>query len=78
MGRDVFSEEIPLVLWPDYSWRTDKGTYDASNMVFTPAEGQEVSDDYINYVSTLVHNKFKFCSSVQSSYYFNTLSKLMK
>lgn len=78
VGRDVFSEEIPLVLWPDYSWRTDKGTYDASNMVFTPAEGQEVSDDYINYVSTLVHNKFKFCSSVQSSYYFNTLSKLMK
>ena len=78
VGRDVFSGEIPLVLWPDYSWKTDKGTYDATNGVFTPAQGQSVGEDYIDYVSALVHNKFRFCSSVQSSYYFNTLSKLLK
>ena len=78
VGRDVFSEELPLVLWPDYSWKTDKGTYDATNGVFTPAQGQSVGEDYIDYVSALVHNKFRFCSSVQSSYYFNTLSKLLK
>ena len=78
VGRDVFSEELPLVLWPDYSWKTDKGTYDATNGVFTPAQGQSVEEDYIDYVSALVHNKFRFCSSVQSSYYFNTLSKLLK
>lgn len=78
VGRDVFSGEIPLVLWPDYSWKTDKGTYDATNGLFTPAQGASVGEDYIDYVSALVHNKFRFCSSVQSSYYFNTLSKLLK
>ena len=78
VGRDVFSGDIPLVLWPDYSWKTDKGTYDATNGLFTPAQGASVGEDYIDYVSALVHNKFRFCSSVQSSYYFNTLSKLLK
>lgn len=78
VGRDVFSGEIPLVLWPDYSWKTDKGTYDATNGLFTPAQGASVGEDYIDYVSAMVHNKFRFCSSVQSSYYFNTLSKLLK
>lgn len=78
VGRDVFSGEIPLVLWPDYSWKTDKGTYDATNGLFTPAQGASVGEDYIDYVSALVHNKFRFCSSVQSSYYFNALSKLLK
>lgn len=78
VGRDVFSGEIPLVLWPDYSWKTDKGTYDATNGLFTPAQGASVGEDYIDYVSALVHNKFRFCSSVQSSYYFNSLSKLLK
>lgn len=77
IGRDVFSDEIPLVLWPGHSWKTDKGTYDATNQVFTPAEGQEVDDAYIEYVSTLVSNKFRFCTSVQTNYYFNVLSEIL-
>ena len=74
VGRDVFSEEIPLVLWPDFSWKTDKGTYDSVEGTFTPAEGAEVDESYVEYVSSLVTNKITYSRSVQSMDYFQVLS----
>ena len=73
IGRDVFSDAIPLVLWPDYSWKTDKGTYDSVTGVFTPNEGITVDQAYIDYVSSLVANKITFSRSVQELDYYNYL-----
>lgn len=75
VGRDVFSGEDPLVLWQDHSWKTDKGTYDALKGEFTPAEGVgEVSEAYIDYISSLVANKITYSKSVQNYDYFNYVS----
>lgn len=54
VGRDVFSDEQPLVIWPDYSWKTDRASYNAVNGKITG----EVSQDYVNTVKTNVKNKF--------------------
>jgi hypothetical protein len=75
VGRDVLSTADPLVLWPDYSWKTEKGTYDAKSGTFTPAEGQTVTEEYVAYISTLVSNKITFSKSVQSLDYYNYLAK---
>ena len=75
VGRDVFSDAQALVLWPDYSWKTEKGTYDAKSDTFTPAEGQTVTEEYVAYISTLVSNKITFSKSVQSLDYYNYLAK---
>ena len=75
VGRDVFSGESPLVLWPDFSWKTDKGTYDAQNGTFKPAEGETVDEDYIARVKNIVRNKIDYSRQVQSLDYFNYLSK---
>ncbi|MDO5544433.1 MAG: LTA synthase family protein [Eubacteriales bacterium] len=75
VGRDVFSGESPLVLWPDFSWKTDKGTYDAQNGTFTPAEGQTVDEEYITIVKNIVRNKIDYSRQVQNLDYFNYLSK---
>ena len=75
VGRDVFSNATPLVLWPDYSWKTDKGYYDAETKKFTPAEGQTVSEEYVAYISSQVANKITYSRSVQSLDYFNYLSR---
>lgn len=77
-GRDVFSEKQPLVFWPNKSWKTDKGTYNASKGTFTPAEGVEVDDDYVGYITSLVKNKITYCSSVAKTDYFNYLVEPLK
>ena len=79
VGRDIFSDAEPLVLWPNGSWRTDKGTYNSSTKTFTPAEGvAEVSDDYVSYISSLVSNKIKFSKSVANFNYYNEIVKLLE
>ena len=79
VGRDIFSDAEPLVLWPNGSWRTDKGTYNSSTKTFTPAEGAaEVSTDYVSYISSLVSNKTKFSKSVANFDYYDILAKLLK
>ena len=75
VGRDVFSDAEPLALWPDYSWKTDKGTYDAKTNTFTPKEGVTVEEGYVEYISSQVSNKITFSRSVQSLDYYNYLAK---
>ena len=74
VGRDVFSGESPLVLWPDFSWKTDKGSYDAQSGTFTPAEGADVDENYIARVKSIVRNKIDYSRQVQNLDYFNYLT----
>ena len=76
-GRDVFSDTAPLVFWPDYSWKTDKGTYNSSNRTFTPNEGVTVDDGYVNRISSQVKNKLTYSKSVQTEDYFNYVVKAL-
>ncbi len=73
VGRDVFSEAMPLVLWTNYSFLTDRGYYDAKSGKFTPNEGVEVDDDYIKAVKSIVGNKITFSKSVIALDYYNIL-----
>ena len=69
VGRDVFSEAEPLVLWPDFNWKTDKGAY--MDGKFIPAEGVEVDDEYVERISKIVKNKITYSRSVGKQDYFN-------
>lgn len=73
VGRDVFSDQEPLVLWMDYSWLTDKGWYDAASGVFTPNEGITVTEDEIARVHTTVKNKIAYSKNVLTYDYFDIL-----
>lgn len=75
VGRDVFSEQEPLTLWPDYSWKTDKGSFDAITQTFTPAEGVTVEEGYVEYIQSLVAAKIAFCKAVQNKNYYTYLAK---
>ena len=79
IGRDVFSDTEALVFWPlSYSWKTEKGYYNGLEATFTPAEGVEVSDSYIQSISALVKNKIVFSRAVQNYDYYNLISKLLE
>ncbi len=70
-GRDVFSDQQAVAFWLDHSWKTEKGSYNAYNGVFTPAEGVEVEDGYVEYMKAYVRNKFTFSKAVSNLDYFN-------
>ncbi|MBE6921790.1 MAG: hypothetical protein E7465_01235 [Ruminococcaceae bacterium] len=79
VGRDVFSDSEPLVFWPlSYSWKTDKGTYDATSGSFTPTEGAEVDESYVERISSIVKNKTVYSRGVQTNNYFSVISDLRK
>ena len=73
VGRDVFSDEDALVLWLDYSWKTERGTYDGSTGEFTPADGYEYDEEYVETINDIVANKITFSKLVASTDYYGTL-----
>ena len=69
VGRDVFSDAEPLVLWNNFNWKTDKGSY--MNGKFTAAEGAEIETGYAERISAIVKNKINYSKSVAKHNYFN-------
>ena len=79
VGRDVFSDSEPLVFWPlTYSWKTDKGFYNAKTGEFIPVEGVEVPEGYAEAVSAQVKNKCTYSRAVHYQNYFNVISALLQ
>lgn len=75
VGRDVFSDATPLVLWNDHSWITDKGKYDSKNGKFIPNKDVEVSDEYIKNIKKIVSNKITFSKQVLDYDYYRHIFK---
>ena len=73
VGRDVFSDAQPLVLWMDYSWKTDIASYDASTRELIVNEGVTLPEGYVEYIDALVKNKIKYSKFVVDNRYFNLL-----
>ncbi|MBO4883155.1 MAG: LTA synthase family protein, partial [Lachnospiraceae bacterium] len=74
VGRDVFSDQMPLVIWSNYNWMTDKACFTGGQGV-KAFEGfeDEVTDEYIKMVSSTVANKFVFSKAVLDYNYYNIL-----
>ncbi len=77
VGRDIFSEAEPLVLWYDYTWKTEKGIYNSETQKFTPAEGVTVEEGYVQRIKDLVYNKIYYSREAQNTDYFNYLWEAM-
>ncbi len=75
VGRDVLGSEEAIALWPDYSWVTEKGSYLASSRTFTPAEGAQIPEGYVERINAIVTNKVKFSRMVQNAPFFTELQQ---
>ena len=73
VGRDVFSDADPLVLWANYSWVTEKGKYYAKEKKFYPNEGVTVDQDYIDQMNSIVKNKVVFSRGVGETDFYKVL-----
>lgn len=73
VGRDVFSDELPLVEWADHSFLTEKGWYNADTGVFLPTTDEEITDEYLENIKTIVANKVAFSGAVPKYDYYGIL-----
>lgn len=73
VGRDVFSETSPLVLWTNHSWVTDKGKYDSDTGTFYPNPGVTVEETYVEQIKTEVANKLSFSGKILDHDYYEVL-----
>ena len=73
VGRDALSDQMPLVIWRDYSWLTDRGYYNAASGTFTPRDGQTADQAYIDAVNALVQNKYALSNMVLEYDYYGIL-----
>ena len=74
VGRDVFSDQEPIVFWPNRSWKTDKGQWDstkADGTEFTPVEGVTVDQEYLDRIRKTVKNRINYSYQVLDTDFFD-------
>ena len=75
MGRDIFSDSPPIVPFLNRSFITDKGLYNSDTKKFIPINGEAVSDDYIEYMKSVVQAKFYYSAKVLEKDYYREVFK---
>ncbi|RDU35964.1 LTA synthase family protein [Neobacillus piezotolerans] len=73
MGRDIFSDSDPLVMFVDKSFITDKGRYNSVTGEFSPADGSAVDKKYIQAVSSMVQAKFHYSAKMLDTDFYGKL-----
>lgn len=75
-GRDILSDSFGIAIMRNHSWVTDQGTYFAATKKFVPREGkEEVDEEYINNINTLVNNRLNIAKLILETDYYRYLFK---
>lgn len=73
MGTDIFSNTEPLVIFSNKSFITEKGSYNSVSKEFVSKEVAENVEEYIQHVSSTIHNKFYYSTKILELDYYRTL-----
>lgn len=75
MGRDIFSDSEPLVVFANRSFITGKGMYNAVTKTFTPFAEQTVEDEaaYVEAYKAEVNNMFLVSAEILDLDYYGIL-----
>lgn len=75
IGRDVFSDADPLIIFKNKSWITDKASYNAQTGEIVSFTGEEISEDYVDYIKAVVKNKLSISTKILEEDYWRALFK---
>ena len=70
MGRDIFSDSEPLVMFSDRSFITDKAFYNAKTNEVTSFTGENIESSYIKETAETVILKFKYSAMILDTDYY--------
>ena len=75
MGRDIFSEKSPLVVFNNSSWITDRGSYNAITGEVIANDGGTLPQDYVDRINNEVSNRFAVSTRILDYDYWRALFK---
>lgn len=75
MGRDIFSNEPPLVIFSSMSWMTDRAKYDTINDTTTFLDGTESDKDYVKKINKIVAGRYKNSAKILETDYYRKVVK---
>lgn len=70
LGRDIFSNSPPLVIFQNKSFITDKGRYNSETRTFIYKKGIAVDENYINNISKIINSKFYYSAKILENNYY--------
>lgn len=70
IGRDILSDEDPLVIFADRSFITDKGKYNAVTGEFIANDGVEIEDGYVEKINNIIYKKFQMSRLILEKDYY--------
>ena len=73
MGRDVFSDAAPLVMFRNRSWITDRARYNSQTGEAVFYEGAGTDDAYVKAINTEVGNRFAVSTRILEHDYWRIL-----
>jgi phosphoglycerol transferase MdoB-like AlkP superfamily enzyme len=76
MGKDIFSDAEPIVIFSNRSFITNRGRYNAITNQYTSNFGSEIESDYVDSINLEISNRFYLSRSIlDTNYYFQTFNK---
>lgn len=75
MGRDIFSDSEPLVIFSNRSFITDKGRYNSKTGEFILNLGESVDENYRKIISGIIKNKFYYSAKILETDYYKEVFK---
>lgn len=73
MGRDVFSDASPLVMFRNRSWMTDLAAYNADTGEYTYFTELSLPQEYLDYCNAEVSNRFTISELILEQDYWRVL-----
>lgn len=77
IGNDILAENKEnIVIFSDRSFITDKGKYNSITGEFTPAEGQEIEENYVENINKIIYQKCQMSKLIlEKDYYRKVFEK---
>lgn len=73
MGRDIFSDADPLVIFQNQSFITGKGSYNAVTKEFTPNEGETMKEEDVQNILQRVQEMFYYSAKILELDYYRKI-----
>lgn len=75
MGKDIFSDSAPLVIFANRSFITDKGGYNSITGKFIVNNHTEMDKDYVKNISSTIQKKFYYSAKLLEMDYYRRIFK---
>ncbi len=73
MGTDILSDSIPLVIYSNRSFITDKCRYNSLTREIIPNGDTTCTEEEVNTINNIIYNKFKYSKLILENDYYRKL-----